>query len=467
MLARHGVCGLTRSRVTVYVVVMYALLQLFRRIAPPWALDAYHRGLSLFAAFMYGNPSRSMVIIGVTGTSGKTTTSYLIAKALEVGAHGRAPAKTGMITTALFKVADRVWQNRTKMTMLGRFQLQKMLREMRNAGCRYAVIETTSQGIVQHRHEHIAYDIVVLTNLWPEHIEAHGGFENYKRAKIKLFEYTARLSRKILDGKAVPRVEILNGGSEYAHDFVVKGFDRVALFGKSQFNAENIQMAPEGSSFTYDGTLVTLKMPGAVNIENALAAFAVADAVGLSKEDTARALSSVSGLPGRYERIDEGQPFTVIVDYAFEPGALGKLYELVAALPHQRIIHVLGSCGGGRDVARRPILGRMAGENADVVIVTNEDPYDDDPHKIMEEVAAGVGAGSARPDGKMPELRIVDDRRDAIRQAIGLAQPSDVVLITGKGSEPVMAVAGGRKIPWSDAKEARKAIAKGRKDVRS
>jgi UDP-N-acetylmuramoyl-L-alanyl-D-glutamate--2,6-diaminopimelate ligase len=429
---------------------MYALLQFLRRITPKPVFNAYHRALSWMAAVWYGHPSRSMIVIGVTGTSGKTTTCYFIAKVLE--AHG---AQTGMITTAMFKIAGKTWDNRTKMTMLGRFQAQKMLRQMADAGCTYAVVETTSQGIAQHRHEHVAYDIVVLTNLWPEHVEAHGGFEPYKRAKQMLFEYTAKLPKKIVDKQTVPRVEILNGGSEYAHDFVVKGFDRVVLFGKSQFTAEHVQHTSEGSSFIVNGVPVGLRLPGAVNIENALAALAVADIVGLPAKDAAAALSRVAGLPGRYERISEGQPFTVIVDFAFEPGAMGKLYQLVSSRPHARVIHVLGSCGGGRDAARRPVLGRMAGEEADIVIVTNEDPYDDDPEAIMNDVASGALEAGKR-DGT--NLFRIEDRARAIRQAIELAKPNDVVLITGKGSEPVMAVAGGKKIPWSDAEEVRKAL---------
>jgi UDP-N-acetylmuramoyl-L-alanyl-D-glutamate--2,6-diaminopimelate ligase len=431
---------------------MYALLQFLRRLAPKPVLDLYHRALSWLAAARYDDPSEKLIVIGVTGTSGKTTTSYLIAKMLEASG-----AKTGMITTAMFKVADKTWENKTKMTMLGRFQLQKMLREMVDAGCTYAIVETTSQGIVQHRHRHIAYDIVMLTNLWPEHVEAHGGFENYKKAKKALFEYTAHLPRKILKGTQIQRVEILNGGSEHAHDFVVKGFDKVMLFGAHQFKADQVVYHADHSTFTVDGTPVDLHLPGAVNVENALAAIAVADAVGMTKPEAADALSAINGLPGRYERINEGQPFTVIVDFAFEPGALGKLYEMVKTLPHERIIHVVGSAGGGRDIRRRPVMGKIAGTNADVVIITNEDPYDDNPRQIMEDIRVGVMHGTPK-SGKPDEPLMIEDRREAIRKAVSLAKAGDIVLITGKGSEPVMAVAGGRKIPWSDAEEARQAL---------
>lgn len=431
------------------------ILNFLRKIVPSPILDLYHRSLSWFAAVWYGHPSRRLIVIGVTGTSGKTTTAYLIAKALE--AKG---AKTGCTTTAFFKIGDRVWSNATKMTMVGRFQLQKLLRQMADAGCRYAVVETTSQGIAQHRHEHVAYDVCVFTNLWPEHIESHGGFENYKRAKIRLFEYAAALPPKVVDGKTVPRVEVLNAASEHAKDFEVKGFERVVWYGTNGTDGVNVEatdigVAADHATFKANGVSVRLNLPGAVNVENALAALATAQALGVPLADAARALSEAPGLPGRYERIDEGQPWTVIVDFAFEPGAMKKLYELVASLDHGRVVHVLGSTGGGRDVSRRSVLGRIAGENADIVVATNEDPYDDDPWEIINNVADGAVA-SGKKDGH--DLYRILDRRDAIRLAMKMAKAGDIVLVTGKGSEPVMAVAGGRKIPWSDAEEARAAI---------
>jgi UDP-N-acetylmuramoyl-L-alanyl-D-glutamate--2,6-diaminopimelate ligase len=440
---------------------MHGIMTFLRRITPRHVFDVYHGILSWAAAFAYGNPSQHLIVIGVTGTSGKTTTAYLIAKVLEA-----TGAKTGLTTTALFKVADREWTNSTKMTMLGRFRSQRLLREMVDAGCTYAVIETSSQGIVQHRHEHIAYDVVVFTNLHPEHIEAHGGFENYKRAKMRLFEYASRLPRKTLSGASVPRVEVLNAGSEHAKEFVVKGFEKVVWYGGSGglagrraggrvLIAEDVSLAADHVTFKVEGVSVGLRMPGIVNVENAMAALATADALGVPMQDAARALGSIKGLPGRYERIDEGQPWTVIVDFAFEPEAIGHLYAFASGIKHRRIIHVLGSAGGGRDVARRPVLGSLAGEKADIVIVTNEDPYDDDPRQIIDQVAEGAVVA-----GKVDDVNLyrINDRRDAIRLAMKKAEPGDLVLITGKGSEPVMAVAGGKKIPWGDAEEVRIAV---------
>jgi len=433
---------------------MHSILQFLRRILPKPVLTAYHRLLSLAAGVLYGHPSGELIVIGVTGTSGKTTTSYFMAHALEADG-----AKSGSTSTALFKVADREWVNDTKMTMLGRFQLQKLLRKMVDAGCTYAVIETSSQGIIQHRHKEIAYDACVFTKLTPEHIEAHGGFENYKQAKIELFRHTASLPRKQIKGKQVPRFAILNRDDEHAKDFAMPGFDRIVWFGEQEnadVRASNIRTDANGTRFAIQGTEVFMATPGRVMAMNALAAIATAEAFGIAREKIAKRLAELPPMPGRFERIDEGQAFTVIVDYGFEPAALGHLFDFADTLKGTgHIIHVTGSTGGGRDVARRGIVGRLSAKRSDVTIVTNEDPYDEDPRRIIDDVANGALAG-----GKIEDATLfrINDRKTAIQRAIEIAKPGDVVLITGKGSEPVMAVAHGRKIPWDDRIEVRAAI---------
>jgi UDP-N-acetylmuramoyl-L-alanyl-D-glutamate--2,6-diaminopimelate ligase len=433
---------------------MAACIRILRKMLPKGFFGLYHRALAWLAAFAYRHPSRDLIVIGVTGTNGKTSTCYFIAKAFE--AQG---AKTGMTSTALFKVADNEWMNDTKMTMLGRFRLQKLLREMVDAGCAYAVIETSSQGILQHRHKEIAYDACVFTNLTPEHVEAHGGFENYKKAKIELFRHTASLPPKSIDGKAVPRVNVVNADDEHAKDFMIKGFDRTVTYGfgeSAEVRAIHVEATKDAVAFTLGETRFTIHTPGRVMAANALAAVATAEAFGVSRGAIAERLDAVKGMPGRYEFIDEGQPWSVIVDYAYEPKALEALFDFTDTIKENgRIIHVTGSCGGGRDVARREVIGRLSATRAQVTIATNEDPYDDDPRAIIDDVADGA----AKAGGKEGEtLYRINERGDAIRKAMELAQKGDVVLITGKGSEPVMAVAGGKKIPWDDREEARKAI---------
>jgi len=416
------------------------MLSQLKALVPAPMVSAYHYVLARVAQFAYGNPSKDLIVIGVTGTNGKTSTAYMIAKALEA-----TGAKTGCTTTAIMKVADKEWLNKTKMTMPGRFFLQKMLRDMVNAGCTYAVIETSSQGLIQHRHIGINYQVGVFTNLTPEHIEAHGGFENYKKAKRILFEHV--------------KTAVINYDSEYgAYYAATPGLDRVEWYGIGEgkgLRAKNLDMRADGSSFTVDGIPVEMSLPGEYNISNALAALATCRALDIDLKKPAAALSEISRIPGRFERVEAGQPWTVIVDYAPEPESFRRLYEALALIPKTRTIHVLGSCGGGRDVARRPILGRMAAERADIVIITNEDPYDDDPRGIIDQVADGAVAGGKK-DGQ--NLFRILDRREAIMKAMALARAGDLVVLTGKGCEPWICLSNGRKLPWDEVQTAKEAI---------
>lgn len=430
---------------------MHGLKVFIEKIMPSSWLDAYHKILANLSAFIYDYPSQKLIVIGVTGTNGKTTTAYLIAKALE--AEG---SKTGCTTTAIFKIADKEWLNNTKMTMLGRFALQKHLSQMVKAGCKYAVIETSSQGIMQHRHEQIAYDIGVFTNLTPEHIEAHGGFENYKQAKIKLFKHMAALPPKIINGQTIPRTLVLNSDDQYAKDFIVPGPEIVWYgLGQADLKAENIGESADGVAFNVADVAVQLKLMGRVNVYNALASLAVCKTLGIDLKSAAQKLGQIKNMPGRFEKIEAGQPWKVIVDYAPEPESLKRLYEELKVIGAEKIIHVLGSCGGGRDAARRPVLGKLAAENAAFVVVTNEDPYDDDPMEIINQVAEGAKQGGKR-EGE--NLFLILDRAQAIQKAMDLAAPGDLVLLTGKGSEQRMCVAGGKKIPWDDREAAKLAI---------
>lgn len=430
------------------------MLNRLKQLVPEPVVSAYHYMLARLAQLAYGNPSKELIVIGVTGTNGKTTTAYFLARALEASGD-----KTGCTTTGVMKVGDKEWINKTKMTMPGRFFLQRMLREMVRAGCRYAVVETSSQGLIQSRHVGIEYDVAVFTNLTPEHIEAHGGFENYKRAKRRLFEHVAARAPKRVDGKDVPKIAVLNADSEHAEDYAsVPGFDRVswyAIRSEKGMRATELDLRADGSRFVVEGLSVELALPGEYNISNALAALATCRELDVDLAAAARRLSATVRVPGRFERVDEGQPWTVIVDYAYEPESFKRFYEALALIEKRRVIHVLGSCGGGRDVARRPILGRLAAERADVVIVTNEDPYDDDPQLIIDQVAEGAVAGGKR-DGE--NLFRILDRREAVYKAMAMAENGDLVVLTGKGCEPWICLSNGRKLPWDEVEVAREAI---------
>jgi UDP-N-acetylmuramoyl-L-alanyl-D-glutamate--2,6-diaminopimelate ligase len=396
---------------------------------------------------MMGFPGRKMVVIGVTGTNGKSTTCNFIASILE-----EAGYKVGMTTTVNFRVNGREWLNNKKMTMLGRSQLQRLLAQMRSEGCEIAIIETSSEGLAQGRHLGIAYDIAVFTNLTPEHIQSHGSFENYKKAKGILFAALAGSARKTLRGNQVPKTIIVNDADEHAVYYESFTADKKVRFHIDDHNATCDETS---CTFNVDNTTVHLPIAGIFNVENALAAIEVAKQFGVSAQTAATALAKIPGVPGRMERINEGQSFAVIVDYAPEPASFTKLYEAVETMPHGRIIHVFGSCGGGRDQDRRPILGAIAGERADIVVITNEDPYDDNPMEIIRDVANGA-INTGKIEGE--NLFIEPDRRVAINHAISLAKAGDIVLVTGKGAEQAMVVANGKMIPWDDREVVRAAI---------
>jgi UDP-N-acetylmuramoyl-L-alanyl-D-glutamate--2,6-diaminopimelate ligase len=434
------------------------MLNLLRKIAPKGLKSVYHRLLAGFAKAYYRSPSERMVVIGVTGTSGKSSVVYLIARMFE-----KAGFRVGAASTIFFKVGKKEWLNDKKMTMVGRMQLQKLLRDMAKANCQYAVIETSSEGIEQFRHVGINYDVAVLTNLYPEHIEAHGSFENYKAAKLKLFTKLSGDDRKIINNQKVEKVIVVNADDEHAADFLIVPADRKyaltqtnrSLEGSTMLRAEQAQVSPTGVEFQVNQQPFRLRLLGEHSIANALTAIGVGQSQGLSLTSIAQALDQVHGIPGRIEFIDEGQSFDVVVDYAFEPRAMAKLYAVVNIRKPKRIIHVLGGTGGGRDKSRRPKIGALAGEQADVVIVTNEDPYDEDPTEIIQQVAAGAqGAGKKLNQN----LFTIMDRRQAIRKALSLARPGDIVLLTGKGSEQAIVGPGLKKTPWDERVVAREEL---------
>jgi len=439
--------------------------QLIRKFIPKAVINQYHKTLAVLANIIYGRPSEKMIVIGVTGTNGKSSTVVLIAKILESAGH-----KVGAASTVYFKVAEKEWLNDKKMTMLGRMALQKLLKQMVLAGCRYAIIETSSQGIEQFRHLGVHYDVAVFTNLTPEHIEAHGGFDNYKKAKLKLFKHLEKLPAKILLSKKIRKTIIVNGDDKSAKEFLDFEADSKLVFGIEnnlairQFNnltAKEIVYSSDGITFEVNNVEFNLKLFGRFNIYNALAAIAVAQSQDIDWEVCRHALEKISGVPGRMEFIDEDQPFKVLVDYAYEPESLKQVFAAIKCHglvgEGKKIIHLLGGCGGGRDKARQPIMGELSAKNADIAIVANEDPYDDDPQEIIEAVAAGaVKAGKIAGQN----LFKVIDRTEAIAKAFTLAQEGDLVLLTGKGAEQVIAVANGHKIPWDERVKTREVLNK-------
>ena len=425
-----------------------------KKFIPKFLLSWYHLLLAHTANFVYGHPSDRLIVIGVTGTNGKSTTVNLIAKLLEEAGHSVV-----LSSTVNFQNGRREWLNDRKMTMPGRFFLQKLLAQGAAAGCRFAVIESSSEGILQHRQIGIHYDCMVFTNLTPEHLTAHGGWENYKQAKLEYFRQLQQLPRKKLNGEFIPKTIVANADDPSCGEFTNFNVDKIITYAKNSpadLQAQNVAVAEQGIRFDWHQTHFSLNLKGIFDVYNALAALAVAQSFGVEPKRCQAALEKIRNVPGRMELIDGGQAFKVLVDYAPEPEGLKQMYQSVQAWKKNKIIHVLGSTGGGRDTDRRLILGRLAGQQADYVIVTNEDPYEDDPQQIIDDVAAG-----SRDAGKILNQNLfkILDRRQAIEFALRSAQPGDMVIITGKGAEQKMAVAGGY-IPWDDRQAVRDALAK-------
>lgn len=448
--------------------------------------NSIHRFLELASAIRYKYPSRELFVIGVTGTSGKSTTVFLLRQMLE-----QAGYTVGSLSTIDFSIAGEKQLNDRKMTMLGRGENQRFLREMVSKGCDVAIVETSSEGALQHRHRFINYDTFVFTNLYPEHIEAHGSFENYKKTKLDILRHVAKQKKKFRFGQfvrmqvcqlhecpekervVVPKTIIAPLNSDHAEDVLSTGFDGYYLFGRNDIPvyaskkhieaaagvafANHIQVTPTGIALTFEKRSVIVPMYGEHNAQNVLAVAAAALSLGIPWHTIFETISKFHNVPGRVEFIEEAGMFNfqVIVDYAFEPVAMAALYEVVDLLKPTRVIHVCSSTGGGRDVSRRDPIGRMAGSKADIVIVTDEDPYDEDPMRIIEAVAAGALAVGKKEGSTLFKIL---DRAEAIAQAVALAKQGDLVLVTGKGSEQAMCLADGKMIPWDDRTLVRKSL---------
>lgn len=427
-----------------------------RKILPKSVLKLYYWTLARLGSLRYGYPSRKLIVIGVTGTKGKSTTVLLITSILEAAGYS-----VGSISTIRFKVGSREWANETKQTMPGRFRLHGLLSQMVSAGCTYAVIETSSEGILQYRHIGIDYDIAVFTNLSPEHIEAHGSYDQYRNAKLQLFRGLRKSYHKTIDGQHVKKMIIVNSDDVEAERFLECSSDEEWVYGlksivtstPNSVRAIDIIEKSTGVSFTAAGRIFNLKLLGEFNVYNALAALTVGLSQNVSIEDCKDALESISLLPGRLEEIVNERGYRVFVDYAHEPASLESAYKTLRHLNPNRIISVLGSQGGGRDKAKRPLLGRLAGQYTDYVIVTNEDPYDEDPQQIIDDVVAGAIDAGKKLDR---DCWSILERGEALEKAVSLAREGDIVIVTGKGSETVMVIADGKKVPWDDREEVKR-----------
>lgn len=409
------------------------------------------------AAALARYPGRQMRVVGITGTDGKTTTTYLTALALDV-----AGRRSGLVGTADFKVAERLWANATRQSTPEAPEIQQMLVEMRDAGCTHAVLESTSHALSREWQRLVgsAFDVAVLTNVTSEHLDFHKSVTAYRHAKMHLFEMLGDYADTPLKAR---KTAIVNADDPHHRDFLQAAPLRAERFtyGVQQaadVRARNVVSSMAGLDFDLESHWgnrhVHLNLTGDFNVSNALAALTVALSEGVPLDDALAVITRVDGVRGRMQRISAGQPFAVLVDYAHTPASFDKVMKLVRPITPGRLIVVFGSAGE-RDREKRPQQGQIAASYCDVVFVSDEDPRGEDRMTILEEIAVGARVAGRR-DGH--DLFLIPDRQQAIAAALAMAEPRDMVLLLGKGHEGSIIMATG-SIPWDEARVARDILA--------
>jgi UDP-N-acetylmuramoyl-L-alanyl-D-glutamate--2,6-diaminopimelate ligase len=418
---------------------MYYIKKLF----PQSIKNLYHLMQAILANIKYGFPSRKLKVIGITGTDGKTTTVQMITKILE-----EAGKKVAMASTINFKINGQEEKNLSHYTTESPFALQKFIKKAVKERCEYLVLETSSHALDQHRIWGVNYKTAVLTNITREHLDYHGTMEKYRKAKQKLFDVVARKKGTI----------IVNLDMEIPEQFLK--YDEVSIFGYSQgkntmkgnidtqvniINAEKVELGLNSSSFMIKDNFFKINLPGVFNIENSLAAICVGLSEGISLKNISDALEKIEGVSGRMEFIKNNKELSIIVDFALTPAALEKLYFFISQTKKEesKLIAIFGSCGE-RDRGKRPVMGEVVSKYADSIIVTNDEPYHEDPKRIIDEIVSGINNKKENEN-----LWIIPDRREAIKKSLQMTKAGDIIVITGMGNFESMVV-GDDKIPWSD-----------------
>jgi UDP-N-acetylmuramoyl-L-alanyl-D-glutamate--2,6-diaminopimelate ligase len=406
-----------------------------KSLLPQQLKNAYHLLKAIFANVRFGFPARKLKVIGITGTNGKTTTTQMVTKILE-----EAGKKVAMASTINFRINGQEEINRTKFTTLSAYSVQKFIKRATEAGSEYLVLETSSHALDQYRVWGIKYACAVITNVTREHLDYHKTMENYREAKKRIF---ADVGTAIVNLDMENPDQYLNETATRKIGYTLKATENPKV--NELVVAKNLELGIEESKFEVNGQNYSLKLIGDFNVENALAAIAVGVNEGISGEVISRALLKIEGVPGRLEKIPNDRNLNIIVDFALTPDALERLYQLIQKvnIAKGNVIAVFGSCGE-RDRGKRPIMGEIVSDYADYIILTNDEPYHENPQQIIEEIAAGI---------KNQEEGInywkIEDRRQAIRKALEISKPNDIVLVTGMGAEDTMAI-GDERIPWND-----------------
>lgn len=394
----------------------------------------YHYFLAFASAVYYGFPSKKLKIVGITGTKGKTSTTELVASVLKSAGY-----KVALANGIHFVVGEKEKRNLYKMSMPGRGFMQRFLKDALKEKCDWVVLELTSEGSKQFRHKFIDLDAFIFTNLQPEHIESHGSFEKYKQAKVDLSFGLNKKPHSIL---------ITNANDASSKSFVTQSKAKK----KISYSIESYRpfKLDNGIELRLKSSTIYSKLIGEFNVNNIVATITFAEAIGINEKMIKAGIENVEVVPGRAEKIISAENFEVYVDYAHTPDSLMALYS---SFPNKNKVCVLGNTGGGRDTWKRPAMAEIAEKYCDNIILTNEDPYDEDPRKIVNEMKDAIL-------DKDPE--VIMDRRMAINKALKLASQKEnsVVLITGKGTDPYIMGPNGTKETWSDAEVVREEFAK-------
>jgi UDP-N-acetylmuramyl-tripeptide synthetase len=426
-----------------------ALKKVVQPIIPKSLINFFHYTESIAAAQKYKKPSEKMIVIGIVGSKGKTTTANMLWSILSADGN-----KVGLIGTANIRYGNKEEMNPYHMTMPGAFVMQKILAKMASMKCKYVVMEVPSEGQTQYRHVGINFDVLVFTNVTKELMAAHDfSMETLHKHNKRVFKRLTHSKRKTIDLARTPKMIIANTDNKHAKDYLIFQADKKLTFGTkndTDYKLENIEDTKNGISFDINGANYKAKILGKINAINAAGAIATASALGANKKAIASGLSKLATIPGRMEVIEGKQPFTVVVDYAHEQASMNALMDSAKDMKPKgaKVITLLGAEGGGRDVAKRPEMGEICAKGSDIIILSNVDPYEDDPMDIINNIKKGALKAGAK-EGK--SMFIIPDRREGIRKALELANKDDLVLITGKGAEQSIVI-GGKSFPWDDRK---------------
>lgn len=430
---------------------------LLRKILPSWVFQLQHYLEARLAQLIYRNPSNKMIIIGIVGSKGKTTTANILWGILNSKTH-----PTGLIGTADIQIGNHKVKNHWHKTMPGRWHTQKLLSRMLQADCKYAIMEVPSEAQQNWRHIGINFDLIIFTNVTNEILAVHkNSLELLHKHNKRLLSKFYKLNRKTIDRITVPKIILANQDSNYFNDYFKFKADQKYAYSvnnsTSDFFATDIRSGIKGSQFKIQKQNFELNTPGEINISNATAAIATAKILGLSLKQVSKKLSTYKEVPGRMNLIEEGQPFTVVIDYAHEESGLNYILKWAnqVKLKHSKVITLICGQGGGRDVKKRPLMGEMAAQQSDFIVVSNDDVYDDDPQQIIQDIIKG--AKKVRPN--LERVFNIEDRREGIAKALSLATKDDIILITGKGVDTSMIIAGS-KIPWNEHQVVREELAK-------